>query len=275
MSVSWNGYFINLDRSVDRRASVEAEIAKAGLGNSYRRFAAVDGKGLPASRSPLTAGERGCFLSHYELIRSMSGQGFVHILEDDAVLAGVFPQVMARLLASNAAASCDLIYTDVMLSWLAPEMLRRMKARYDESTLDAARLNVGLIDLREFRFSGTNSYFLNLAGLAKVRQLMERELAAGPTVAIDLFYRREVQAGRLRALCVFPFVSCIHLGLAQNNTVSDRPGGTVTAYEFLRSAFFLDANVDALQTVLDGIPRLPRDKRITLIEEVQRRILTD
>jgi GR25 family glycosyltransferase involved in LPS biosynthesis len=42
MMQPFQGYFINLDRSPDRRRSIESELGKYGLGAAYARIAAVD-----------------------------------------------------------------------------------------------------------------------------------------------------------------------------------------------------------------------------------------
>ena len=42
------GFFINLDRSVQRRAETEAELARRDLSLRYRRFAAAEGNMLRA-----------------------------------------------------------------------------------------------------------------------------------------------------------------------------------------------------------------------------------
>ena len=39
---SWDGFFINLDRSTERRAHMEKQLQASGLGH-YRRFSASDG----------------------------------------------------------------------------------------------------------------------------------------------------------------------------------------------------------------------------------------
>src|SRR6202012_6264356 len=80
------GGYINMDRSVERRQALEPQSAAYGCADRYTRFAAVDGQLLDRSRSSLTAGECGCFESHYRCIKESMGEDqHLHILEDDVV----------------------------------------------------------------------------------------------------------------------------------------------------------------------------------------------
>jgi glycosyl transferase family 25 len=88
---------INLARSTDRRELIEANFARLGLGFEF--FAGVDawrGEHVPFShhatavgpdRRPLSAGEIGCFASHYLLWqRCVKSQEPLVIMEDDVVV---------------------------------------------------------------------------------------------------------------------------------------------------------------------------------------------
>jgi GR25 family glycosyltransferase involved in LPS biosynthesis len=68
----WTGHYINLDRSHQRRSSIERELRAAGILSSHRRFAAVDGS-LLAPVEGLTGAEFGCIRSHSEVILASAG----------------------------------------------------------------------------------------------------------------------------------------------------------------------------------------------------------
>jgi GR25 family glycosyltransferase involved in LPS biosynthesis len=71
--MSYAGRFINMDRSVERRSVLEAQFAALGCSDRYARFPAVDGQSLDRTRSSLTAGECGCFESHYRCVKESMG----------------------------------------------------------------------------------------------------------------------------------------------------------------------------------------------------------
>jgi GR25 family glycosyltransferase involved in LPS biosynthesis len=81
----YTGLYINLDRSPSRRAAMEDQISRYGLGYYYRRFAAADGNVLKIPTS-LTESEAGCFTSHYLVARAHLDSSMpmpLHVVEDD------------------------------------------------------------------------------------------------------------------------------------------------------------------------------------------------
>jgi glycosyl transferase family 25 len=98
-------FYINLDRDVDRRAAIEAQLQRCGL--LGQRFAAVDGAnvrrellgyfahsdGTPPLMSP---GEIGCYASHLGVWREITRANHraALVLEDDAVLPADLAQLI-------------------------------------------------------------------------------------------------------------------------------------------------------------------------------------
>ena len=112
---SFRCYFINLDRSVDRREEIEAELRAVGI--EAERVAGFDGAaGYKANEiaykpwlrnligSPLSPGEIGCSESHRRALRRLveSAAPFGVILEDDALLAPDFGQAIESIVAETA-----------------------------------------------------------------------------------------------------------------------------------------------------------------------------
>jgi glycosyl transferase family 25 len=105
-------FIINLDRSPDRLARMQAQAGRLGL--AFERFQAVDGIGLTddlapyfcdgAGRimSPLKPGEIGCYASHLGVWRRIVTlwEPASLVLEDDAVLADDLPSFLQSLLAA-------------------------------------------------------------------------------------------------------------------------------------------------------------------------------
>src|ERR1700761_1448299 len=94
------GFYINLDRSPDRRAQIEAELEKlAGIG-AYERFAAVDGHASPLRPEFGFRGMLGCFLSHLGVLeanRDQGGDDWLHVIEDDALVSRLAAPVIETL----------------------------------------------------------------------------------------------------------------------------------------------------------------------------------
>lgn len=105
-------YLINLARSQDRRAMMEAQLEKLGIHN-YTIWPAVEGASLDLDRCDaydgkmrrlffgrdLTASEVGCLLSHRSVYEHMVREGidYAIVLEDDCVLSEDFQEIVAQL----------------------------------------------------------------------------------------------------------------------------------------------------------------------------------
>jgi GR25 family glycosyltransferase involved in LPS biosynthesis len=218
--IAWSGHYVNLDRAKDRRASIEKTLGKAGLSAVYQRFSAVVGDAALAPQSPMKPAEIGCFRSHASVVGlATRGLGFVHVLEDDAILSSLFRPVIAQFFASGMLAQYDLVFTDIIIA--APHIgtLRHLKATYDQAMAKAPDIQFSVLDLRDSNFGGANSYFINPASAQRVSAILEAEYRAGPNTLLDMVYRREVQAGRLRAAVIFPFVSRVDLKLAADSAI--------------------------------------------------------
>jgi hypothetical protein len=76
-------YYINLDRSPDRKVYMEDILSKADI--PYKRFAAVEGKTKTSicEQLKVTPGALGCKLSHLEILKKVKKDGWTIVFEDD------------------------------------------------------------------------------------------------------------------------------------------------------------------------------------------------
>src|SRR6516162_1399565 len=117
MAGPYRGYYINLERSADRRRVFEQRLLALGLENLYARFPAIDGATLRAGASTIKQGELGCFHSHAAALRAAAGAtGCVHILEDDAVLSEHVRPVLESAMAARLFDRYDIIFTDMFVN---------------------------------------------------------------------------------------------------------------------------------------------------------------
>jgi hypothetical protein len=93
--------YINLDRRIDRRNSIENEFSKLNI-STYKRFSAISDQN----------GALGCALSHYELIKTWDSERneFLMIIEDDVVfdcdLANLTQVIVSFLIDDNLDVLC-------------------------------------------------------------------------------------------------------------------------------------------------------------------------
>jgi GR25 family glycosyltransferase involved in LPS biosynthesis len=262
----WHGYFINLEGSHDRRASIEAGLTRAGIADRYRRFEAVDGHSASQRPANLLPGTWGCLLSHTALMSLPHPRDRVlHVLEDDATLSRHFVPVMEHLLASGALQPFDLVFTDVAPFPNDAPTLDTLKKAYDAATA-GAELRFGLFDLQLFPFVGTTSYFVNPDSLDKVATVLK---TTTPPLPVDNLYRKMIQLGQLRAACIFPFITATDPRLV--SIINGAQTVLAAAFDAVRYLFYADADIAAAVPMFGFRPSARTgDARLDLLIEVRR-----
>ncbi len=251
-----SGYWINLDRAIERRQAMEEQLQAAGLSH-YQRIAGVDGAvdyaGLPRP------GVMGCWLSHLQALRQGAKTGnMVHVLEDDTWLGDRSPEVLTSLVNLGAVGQFDLVFTDVLLDYFVSQ--RYFRAFYEAARVPLGEVSppVSLVNLKGLFFSCLNSYFVHPQNMGKVLELLEREFKAlnlQDPEPIDMVIRRLVLSGALTAAVTCPFLTSVDLPLAQKTDINSRSNLGLQKSLFLhsihRQAFFYGADDQLLTTLLN------------------------
>lgn len=241
------GFYINLDRSIDRRNTIEAQIERLGIGHVYKRFPAVDGSKLaPAGR--MKPGEVGIFRSHRDVLAAASGSGkFIHILEDDQLLSEFMLPAISLAIGRGMFDRFDVIFTDIG-GINDFRVIRDLKVRYDEiipfRKEQAFYDKLQLIDLARFNFAGTTSYVVSPAGIDRLLPIYAQEMKRGLQMPVDLLIRREVHQGRLRAAAFFPFLTTSSLDSVWGTTSGRTANDSFMVMALLRHSFFVDRDLD-------------------------------
>lgn len=178
--------FINLDRDVERRKRVEAELQGHGL--RADRFAAVLWSALPQEEQtrlysarlnarqhhlPLVNGEKGCYASHLQLWQWLvdSPHECAIVLEDDVRLEPGF------------AATCEAIAA-LDQPWDMIKLIGREGLGKSEKLLSSQALSAGRELVRYCRLpSLTAGYAIHRRGAAK---LLTHRLPFGRPIDVDL-----------------------------------------------------------------------------------------
>ena len=254
----YHGLFINLDRSTVRRDAMERQLDRLELSPLYARFPALDGATLNSPRSEIGKGENGCFQSHYRALLSARPRGtFVHMIEDDAVLSPSVRPVIEQAISQNVFDQFDVVFTD---TFVAPHlgMLKFLKSSFDElpATRPLALNHLKVVDLANQNFSCLTSYVVGPKAIDRVLGLYQQEIALGPRAPVDLFLRAAVNAGQLRAACLFPFITSFALDEVEKSTLDDRSEKTerpaVMVLAALRHSFFVDRDLETVKHALDA-----------------------
>jgi hypothetical protein len=241
------GFYINLDRSLDRRRSIEAQIETLGIGHIYERFPAVDGSKL-APAGKMKPGEVGIFRSHQDVLaRARKGAKFIHVLEDDSLLSEFMLPAIGLAAGRGMFDRFDVIFTDI--GGIDDfRVVRDLKQRYDEVVPLRGEQTfydkLQLIDLARFNFAAMSSYVVGPAGADKLLAIYGKETKRGLTIPVDLVVKREVREGRLKAACFFPFLTSISLGGIAATTSGRTVHDSFLMMALLRYSFFVNRDLD-------------------------------
>jgi GR25 family glycosyltransferase involved in LPS biosynthesis len=258
------GFYINLDRSPQRRAEIETQLERLQLLSEYSRFPAADGNTLNLEKSPLRAGEIGCFISHCRLLeKNLNQTQHLHVMEDHVILARDMKPTLQRLLDAGLLNNFDIVFTDTSF-WFDLFQMRGCKRFLDnnaEKDTDGRIISVKkytVIDLRTIYFSSTSSYFVHKNAISKLHKLLHKEMKHGPRKPIDIFIRDKVHEGEIRAGCIFPFITSIRLDHFFNTTIPGRYECdlSVVALLLIRHSFFTECDWTKCNQLLeDYFPR--------------------
>jgi GR25 family glycosyltransferase involved in LPS biosynthesis len=245
----WDGFFINLDRSVDRRNHMEEQLRAGGLGH-YRRFSGSDGR-LIRTSSKRTPGEVGTYLSHLNLLRiAANGDRPIHVLEDDVIVSDLTAGAISAVIANRVLEQFDLLFLETYVG-RDVQHVRRWRTALDEvrqrawpvRTADQLRV----MDITSSYLFGTTSYLAQPSGMKRVVAVLDEEWRRGPTIPLDRAMQAAARAGRLRIGCLFPFVTSLDLHL---NSLSEAKRAERTddilVQSLLRYSFYVNADIDGV-----------------------------
>ena len=275
MDASYQGYYINLDRSTARRAAIEAQLSSLRIAHRYRRFAGADGNSLGVASTKLRAGEIGCFTSHALLLQQAAQEGrHLHVIEDDVVLAPIAAAVLDHHIAQGVLERFDLVYTDSLI-WPDSRHLGMCKRLFDECVAPAssgeslAVRGFVCLDLANMVFACTSSYLASNGSLARVGTLLRDALESDPQIPVDLYLRKLLYDGKITATCIFPFVTSITL--SNDSTIPERYAShvSVLAANIARQSFFLGRDWRRLAELAASVlPRPVPDPHRKLLSRV-------
>jgi GR25 family glycosyltransferase involved in LPS biosynthesis len=260
--MSYTGFYINLDRSRERRAQIEAQLAQHKLKHLYARFKAADGNALDLPNPHLKNGEMGCFTSHYLLLKKqLEAPKHLHVIEDDVIFSSQAENVIRATVDNGGIDSYDIIFTDTYIP-INVDAFRMYKEIYDRSvvrdasgTIVNAAFNV--IDLAGRLFATTSSYLVNAKSIRKLYNIYTKEITNSPRAPIDLLIRNKAAQGVIKVGCIFPFITTIRLDGGLDTTIADRAEIgrhdklTVLAGDIARQSFFVEASLSECRDFAD------------------------
>jgi len=255
----YRGFYINLDRSTERRLVLEQRLKELGLQDRYQRFPAVLGSLWHKPEHRLRAGEVGCFMSHLEVLKACTQDGMhCHVLEDDVLLSAALGPTLQAMMSSSSFDNWDVVVTDTLVPADIP-LVRQYRRAYEQFEQGRAKDHIAfrILDGKSSYRAIMASVIYNARSIPKIIEFYEQGVAAGYPVPIDILLRRLVQAGKVRLGILFPFVTSVQFEEVTNTTLEGRHSTdqlrSAAAYSLLRSSFYVERNLQNLNTALDGL----------------------
>ena len=175
------------------------------------------------------------------------------------MLSSILPSAVSFFEASGLFDKVHVALTEMMIP---PNLqaLKGLKAQFDAATAstESTKLlsKLDLIDLEAVNFSCTSSYLVSPRSARHVLPLCRREWDAGPTQPFDFFLRREARRHRIKAVCIFPFITSIDIASASETTSGrrKRDNDSELIMDLLRYSFFIDHDLQGTaRTILADI----------------------
>ncbi len=266
------GLYFNLDRSTDRRATMEGALAKHGL-IKVGRFSALTGDDR---KRGITRNELGCFLSHQAVTESIADDQHFLILEDDILFPEAFSDYVGHALAECEKEDWDVLFLTQMISFTD------VKSIY---TLLRQRRKVGDIrspsftqfatyDCKGIFASCTAAYIIRAGSAGKVASLLRKMAEHDYPCAIDIAHMRAINAGMLKARYVFPYLVGLDPGV--RTTLTDRRDeGNHQLFVDIANLFAAGGDIDSLRLdAFDALHNRPFDAETFVATQIlYRRLL--
>jgi GR25 family glycosyltransferase involved in LPS biosynthesis len=235
------GFYINLDRSTDRRAAVESSIAQLSIGHKIQRFAALEGDDRPAQ---LTKSQLGCFLSHQAILNDADDTKFTLIFEDDVVFPSMFNDYWEIIWPVLSGIEADVIFLNKIANYGDPKLINNMiKSKRSRGDIYKEGFrSFTLHNCKGFYAAGAAAYVVKPGAQSKLRMLLLEACAAGYSLAVDSVYCNAIYSDRLRSGFVFPYI--VGTSLQGKSTIeSSRDGPSARLSNEMINLFVAGGNI--------------------------------
>jgi GR25 family glycosyltransferase involved in LPS biosynthesis len=241
--------YINLASRTDRREALERNFeAVKAPGWRLHRFEAVTAKDVVDAGAPgvLSPQEKGCFLSHRGLIRSIASDGPVMIAEDDVLFGRGTCRGIDAALGAVGEDQWDIVFTDVFVGAVAtwPELIKLRRA-FDRTKA------FQLLDAVQLQFAGSTGYILNARSRPLLAALLEDP---GPIdLPYDIYLRQLIHRFQLKAYVTFPFVTSISDLASQSSIQPDQAGSLDGVANLFRRMVWMERDLSAHEAEIEAL----------------------
>jgi GR25 family glycosyltransferase involved in LPS biosynthesis len=249
-------HYINLDTATDRRTSVQDNFSKIdNFGWGLRRFQAITSAQVGGIQGSLTSAEKACFCSHRSLITEKADSNEVCMVAEDDVMFSdrTFASInkFLEILGDNDGKnSWDILFTEVCILDLA-EIITLTKTFGKAIKMNKS----GLLNLAKRNWFGASSYLINRYSLSKIIRLLNGYEKLD--VAFDVFLKRAINDGTLKAFVMFPFVTTVSYLAFESQIQTPKNKYIADILNISRALFYVDRDMDMILKQINRIEQEP------------------
>ena len=177
----------------------------------------------------------------------LDGAAHLHVIEDDALMAKRTVLFLERVITSGMLDDVDILFTETTVP-MSLEFFPDGRSTYARSIQRAVDGTATDVRFSHVPYVGcTTSYLVNRRSVRLIRDILARELEHNDDLPpIDMVIRAKVEAGELRAKCLFPFITSIRPEAFTSTITRDDPKHlSRCAMELLRHSFFVECDLKA------------------------------
>ena len=266
------GKFINLDRSTDRRAAMEAALSSHGLSN-VERFSARMGDDR---KRGISRNELGCFLSHQAIIEEIGTNHDFLILEDDILFPPAFDDYVGPALDGCETEEWDILFLTQVISFTdlrsVYALLRQRRHAGDIRSQSFTAFTRE--DCKGIYVSCAGAYIIRSGAAPKVAAILRKVADADYPIPADIAFMRAINAGLLKARYVFPYL--VGIDARFESTLADRKDqANARLFLDINNLFVAGGNLDNLRLrAFDALHEQPFDGEAFVASQIiYRRLL--
>ena len=246
-------HYINLDQAVLRREGLEKNFAmhKTALW-SLSRVPAIDQydverHAVPGKSRP---GEKACFLSHKLVIKNnIHAQAAYMVMEDDVQIGPSTCQCIDGFLSqAGKDLDWDIIFTDILVpnTQTMTELVRLRQSIIKKREIQ-------LINLARFPFAASAAYIVNPKSSLKIFEFLDATKVFD--APYDMILRKLVHDGKLKAFCLFPFLTTLSDYSEDSSIQLSDSIATDFIWNTFRKLIWIDRDIEKVRPLLTRIDR--------------------
>lgn len=222
--MNYQGYYINLDSSLDRRKSIEEHLQKLNLKSFFERFNALSPKSEKELFGLKTSGELGIWLSILSLLKKISLEnkdGIVHIIEDDFRFNDKTIKRLNEILLILENTDQDIFFLDYMVNLPLLNLINlhlRNKNEFGEE-------KEILYPARDYYFSCMSSFLIKKTSVKIFFEILNKVFlnlkSDKKLIPIDMALKRLIRNGVFKGSILVPPLGAPDWDLDKNSTIQD------------------------------------------------------